>query len=182
MPRIRSRNRRQSSENEARQESHSASLRALSRDEKRGLILAHAEARKPIHPRDRITLWGGVIVCALFIAGAWFATAPSGIGRIWAKSPEVDVSKIKEATAELQTTLSDTAEDVQTDLESAFTEAQNVIELEVARQSALEALQKKLGDEKITPDESTSTGSEVMATSTQESLTTSTERIEGGQN
>jgi len=153
MPRIRSRNRRRTSPPAVHEDARNASFRVLSRDEKRELILAHAEARKPIHPRDRIALWGGVIVCVLFIAGAWFATAPSGIGRLWAKSSGTDVSKLHTAATELKSTLSDTSEEVQASLESGFLDAQKAVELEIAKENAREALQKKLGDEKITPDQ-----------------------------
>ncbi len=46
----------------------------VSVDEKRQLILAHAANRRSLDPLQRVSLWAGVSICALFIAVAWFYT------------------------------------------------------------------------------------------------------------
>jgi len=53
--------------------------RILSAEEKRELILAHAAARHPIDPVQRVSVWAGVAVCVIFIVAGWFSTVGSGI-------------------------------------------------------------------------------------------------------
>lgn len=53
--------------------------RILSSDEKRQLILAHSAMRRPMDPIQRASLWAGVLVCMLFVVGAWAYTVGSGI-------------------------------------------------------------------------------------------------------
>ncbi|MBU1348741.1 hypothetical protein KJ781_01580 [Patescibacteria group bacterium] len=53
--------------------------RILSSEEKRELILAHAEARHPSDPVQRFSMWAGVAVCVTFVLVGWFSTLGSGI-------------------------------------------------------------------------------------------------------
>lgn len=48
--------------------------RLLSSDEKRELILAHAAARSPQDPLQHASLWAGISVAVLVIAGGWWMT------------------------------------------------------------------------------------------------------------
>jgi hypothetical protein len=59
--------------------------RILSSDEKRELILAHADARNPLDPTQRFTLWAGVSLCIVFVIGAWMYTVGASISDSFAK-------------------------------------------------------------------------------------------------
>lgn len=48
--------------------------RIITPEEKRSLILAHANAREPKDPVQRITLWAGVAVAIIAIVSGWFMT------------------------------------------------------------------------------------------------------------
>ncbi len=55
--------------------------RFLSADEKRQLILAHAQARRPIDVKQRASVWAGVIICTLLVIGVWAYTVGGTIRR-----------------------------------------------------------------------------------------------------
>ena len=46
----------------------------MSANEKRELILAHAAARDPQDPLQRASLWAGITVAVIVIAGGWWMT------------------------------------------------------------------------------------------------------------
>jgi hypothetical protein len=46
----------------------------MSPAEKRGLILAHAAARAPQDPLQRMSLWAGVTLCVLMLIVGWWST------------------------------------------------------------------------------------------------------------
>jgi len=48
--------------------------RIITPEEKRSLILAHANARGPKDPMQRVTLWAGVGIALAAIIGGWFMT------------------------------------------------------------------------------------------------------------
>ncbi len=57
---------------------HVATPRFLSAEEKRQLILAHAEMRRPHDPLQMLSVWAGVAVTVLvLVVGYWYATKPS---------------------------------------------------------------------------------------------------------
>jgi len=74
--------------------------RILSADEKHELILAHAAARKPVDPIQRVSLWAGVAVCVVFIVGAWFYTVGSGIQNSLAGPPDPNTQQMVRLTGE----------------------------------------------------------------------------------
>jgi hypothetical protein len=55
-------------------ESFEETPRLLSSEEKRQLILAHAKQRAPKDPVQQMTMWAGVAVAVLAIAGGWMFT------------------------------------------------------------------------------------------------------------
>lgn len=55
--------------------------RLLSSDEKRELILAHAAARAPQDPLQRVSLWAGVTIASVVIVTGWFMTVGWKVGK-----------------------------------------------------------------------------------------------------
>ncbi|MCC7357790.1 hypothetical protein IT408_04815 [Candidatus Uhrbacteria bacterium] len=57
---------------------HEATSRFISAEEKRRLILAHAEMRRPHDPVQMLSVWAGVAVTMMVLTfGYWYATKPS---------------------------------------------------------------------------------------------------------
>ncbi|HWQ99243.1 MAG TPA: hypothetical protein VN397_00145, partial [Candidatus Methylomirabilis sp.] len=74
--------------------------RLLSADEKRELILAHAAARAPQDPLQRISLWTGVTVAVAVIVGGWFMTVGWQVRHTVSQSGD-DVRKMTDRLNEL---------------------------------------------------------------------------------
>jgi hypothetical protein len=72
--------------------------RILSSAEKRELILAHAAARRPADPIQRVSLWAGVFVCLTFIVCAWVYTVGSGIQKSLAGPVDPNLQQVKDLT------------------------------------------------------------------------------------
>lgn len=132
---------------------HEATPRFLSADEKRKLILAHAEMRRPHDPVQMLSVWAGVAVTMMvLVVGYWYATKPSFVE---AQSKPFDeqlapalenvqifTQKIKELPQVLQQPKQTSQEDE--------TSAQALKRLEdeaKARQSALDSLAGKINDD-----------------------------------
>ncbi len=75
--------------------------RILSAEEKRELILAHAAARHPIDPVQRISVWAGVAVCVVFVVAAWFSTVGSGIRKSLAGPADPAVVQAMDASRQV---------------------------------------------------------------------------------
>jgi hypothetical protein len=71
--------------------------RILSPEEKRELILAHAQERRPRDPVQRITLWTGVAVAVLAVVCGWFLT----VGREVKRDIQGTDSELRELAEEL---------------------------------------------------------------------------------
>jgi hypothetical protein len=72
--------------------------RILSAEEKRELILAHAAARRPVDPVQRMSLWAGVAICLVFVVGAWVYSVGSGIKKSFAQGVDPGLSRSAELT------------------------------------------------------------------------------------
>lgn len=110
--------------------------RILSSEEKRELILAHAAARHPADPVQRISMWAGVAVCIVFVVLAWFSTVGSGIRKSLASPTDpavqtvMDAGKqVMDATTDTGTQLQDRLEEVTAKLQTAAAEQAIVDEL-----------------------------------------------------
>lgn len=127
------------------EEVHVATPRFLSADEKRQLILAHAQMRRPHDPIPMLSVWAGVAVTVMvLVVGYWYATKPSFVE---AQSKPFDeelapalqnIQVFTEKMKELPEVLSQRKQAVS--LEKLEGEAK-------ARQAALDALAGKLHDE-----------------------------------
>jgi len=53
----------------------------LSREEKRQIILAHANMRKPHDPVQMMSMWAGVLACLLVVAVGWWWTVKPEISK-----------------------------------------------------------------------------------------------------
>lgn len=53
----------------------------LSREEKRQIILAHANMRQPHDPVQMMSMWAGVLTCLVVVAVGWWWTVRPEIGR-----------------------------------------------------------------------------------------------------
>ncbi|MBI5654894.1 hypothetical protein HZC53_04565 [Candidatus Uhrbacteria bacterium] len=53
----------------------------LSREEKRQIILAHANMRRPHDPVQMMSMWAGVLACLVVVAVGWWWTVRPEIGR-----------------------------------------------------------------------------------------------------
>ncbi|MCI0479439.1 hypothetical protein L0Y59_02745 [Candidatus Uhrbacteria bacterium] len=111
--------------------------RILSSDEKHELILAHAEARHPADPVQRITMWVGVGVCVAFVAIAWFSTVGTGIRSSIAGSGDSEVRQVFEdgrrtLEQEVAPAFDKTVQDVKARLEEAAAQQAMLDELMAA--------------------------------------------------
>jgi hypothetical protein len=82
-----------------------------SHEEKRRLILAHSAARKPLDPIQRMSLWAGVAICLVFVAGAWAYTVGSGIRRSLASSTDPNLQDVLDSGDEFRSALSQGTKD-----------------------------------------------------------------------
>ena len=98
-----------------------APSRLLSSDEKRQLILAHAEARRPIDATQRASVWMGVIVCSTLIIGAWIYTVGGSIKKSFASPIDASVRQAIDENMPLTGDGSNQWEDIRQRL-SAMTE------------------------------------------------------------
>jgi hypothetical protein len=110
--------------------------RILSSEEKRELILAHAEARHPADPVQRMSMWAGVAVCIVFVVLAWFSTVGSGIRASLAGPTDPAVQTVMDAgkqvvdvTAYTNSQLQDRLEEVTAKLQTVSAEQAIVDEL-----------------------------------------------------
>jgi len=174
MPRPRrTRSRSRSATPNSQETPRDAAPRVLSRDEKRELILAHAAARKPLKPRDRMTLWGGVAVCVLFIVGAWAVTVQSGIERLSAQSTDSEIRDLLDTGRSLSADLQQATASDKTELQAGFQDIQGSIQLEVEKEQARETLRKMLKgetNEGATPPEPENLPAEEGVTSTEDAI------------
>lgn len=81
----------------------------MSQEEKRQLILAHAARHRPLDPVQRLSLWAGVVICLLFVVGAWAYTVGSGIRRSMARPMDENLNAVLEAAREFTQTETDPA-------------------------------------------------------------------------
>ena len=60
----------------------------LSPDEKRQLILAHAETRQPFDHTQRVSMWVGLTMSIVFVVGLWAYGFGTTISRSFAIAPD----------------------------------------------------------------------------------------------
>ncbi len=140
------------------------------------MILAHAAARRPLKPRDRMTLWGGIVVSILFVAAAWAVTVESGIGRLRAQTQDTGISAIAEASGQLKEEFQASTSGTNRDLADSFREAQAAIQHELEMERARAELIDALSAPTSTEDEATeaTSTSDITPSSTEETVNTST--------
>ncbi len=86
--------------------------RFLSADEKRQLILAHVQARRPIDAKQRASVWAGVIICTLLIVGVWAYTVGGNIRRSLASPVDPNVRQAFDASKQFAQDSSDQWQDI----------------------------------------------------------------------
>lgn len=86
--------------------------RLLSVDEKRQLILAHVQARRPIDAKQRASVWAGVIICTLLIVGVWVYTVGGTIRRSLASPVDSNVRQAFDASKQFAQDSSDQWQDI----------------------------------------------------------------------
>lgn len=144
--------------------------RILSEEEKRQLILAHARSRKPVDPGQRMSLWAGVLVCVLFIVGAWVYTVGSGIQRAFAGPMDPNLKKTLDLTGQMADVSRDQAAGVKNDLKTAL---ENVT-LQLDALNAQEAVVDSMAMQLNASSTATSTQLFKPSTSSTHQTTTST--------
>lgn len=138
--------------------------RVLSREEKRELILAHAANRKPMHPRDKMTLWGSVIICAVAIAAAWIAVVPSGIRRIMAAPSDASgMRDVRTAGEELRDEIAGVVDGAGMELQDGFAEIDAMLQIEAEKENARQALRNVFLSAAASPAHTAVTGTEASA-------------------
>lgn len=70
--------------------------RLISADEKRQLILAHSESRRPMDRQARISMWIGLTVSIVFVVAAWMYTMGGTIRKSFAGEPDPAVQTVIE--------------------------------------------------------------------------------------
>ncbi|MBI4139086.1 hypothetical protein HY479_02950 [Candidatus Uhrbacteria bacterium] len=81
--------------------------RLISPDEKRQLILAHAEARQPLDRQARVSMWIGITVSIMFVVGVWAYGLGTEIRRSWASAPDPAIEALKQGGKDLGASLND---------------------------------------------------------------------------
>jgi len=146
--------------------------RILSSEEKRELILAHAAARHPIDPVQRVSVWAGVAVCVLFVVAAWFSTVGSGIRKSLAGPPDQALTQAKEATQQVIDTTSIAGNQIQ----RKFQEVTDQLQAAADREAVVNQLAARLAATSTVP--ATATHPELFRpaapTSTTRAVTTTT--------
>lgn len=107
----------------------SVAPRILSEEEKHQLILAHARARKPVDPGQRVSLWVGVALCLLFIVGGWWFTLKSGISRTMAGPPDPTLTQSAELTSDFLKGSAEQTEETGNTLQEALHNVTSRLEL-----------------------------------------------------
>lgn len=145
----------------------SSTPRILSSEEKRELILAHAAARRPVDPVQRMSLWAGVAVCLVFVVGAWVYSVGSGIKQTFAHATDPDLARSAELTKEFLNSSEQDGAEVSNELQRGVkTIADRLDELE-AQERLIQAMAAEI---------STSTDSTALfQASTSSSNTTTTD-------
>lgn len=87
--------------------------RILSSEEKRELILAHAAARHPVDPIQRLSVWAGVAVCVVFVVAAWFSTVGSGIRKTLAGPTDPAIVQAMDASKQVMDSTSFAGNEIQ---------------------------------------------------------------------
>lgn len=140
----------------------------LSSEEKRELILAHARSQSGKDPMQRMTVWGGVMIAMIAVAGGWWWTVGTSVQTTWKKgSPELQT--MTEALNEFSRSLQTETEALKEPLTP--TDSANAGEYPDLLKAVMDgADQKAKRDDLLSPGgrkAATSTGAAIKTTSTE---------------
>lgn len=118
---------------------------AISPDEKRQLILAHAEMRRTRDPVQLASLWMGVFATFAVVVGCWaWAFTPSMLKAVKSSTPELTAmaQSVAETKANMEFIAADQA--VQDQMAKATQQLQTLTDQALARQQTLDQMAEVL--------------------------------------